>query len=776
MGRLSRYITLAIFALSVTQIVAQHQLRVELTIHMDQFQIVPAGVDEYKVVAREACYYDLEDPNLPALPMRSIQVLVPNGAELTDFSYTLTEEIINQHITLARGTAPVPTTWWEEDPLTEPAFEDSFPGKVVEYRSTMIQRGFTWFSFAFSPFKYDGVKQDLSLITHLNLEMEYQLSEIPGSIIRPDQAVLRSVQSSLINPEDLDRFYPESTLSYLKSAGDRVDYLIVTSEEFKPEFTPLLEWKTRKGLKVDIVTVEEIEELYSEGTFPLKIKHCLHDYYTRHDLTWALLGGDHDVVPVQACYSNIMIGITEFTDTSIPTDLFYACFDQRFDWNSSVDDKIGEIYLDGHDMMPEIYISRIPARNREQVRTFVHKTLTYELNPPADGFTEKLLLSGVKSWNLWEGKSDNHHRSEWIFNQYIAGNWKGNKTDFFDTGTDFTEGHEYQVSATNLSSLLNTGFGLFHFAGHGNNSTFLMETGSGFDTEDALQLTNTVSGLVLSNSCDVNAFDRSDPCLSEAFLRNQNGGCVAFFGSSRYGFGNPDQTSVPGPSLRYNASFMKYLFAGPAETRWNSFATVAALAKNDYSHNGSSSGIYHYLLYAINAMGDPELPLFTGIPSEFDKVRIYRIGNSLTINTGGVSECRICVTSLSLDEGYHHVVKDVSFHTFEHIPEAFQVTITGPNYRPYRYVYGTTTGLEEDIRPFIRIYPNPVREWLQIDFDLSQGQLQGFDMHGRLLLEQEIFLGSNRVLLTGYPEGTYIVKILSDHGSARFKVIKHPAY
>ena len=770
-----KYIFTLVFITCALQMEAQNMHHVELSFSMDLFHLVTSGEGQYKVESDEGAYYYPEDPGLPALPVRKVNILVPNGAELVDFDFSTEEEIIEENIILSTVTTPVPFSLLEINQPSESdreGFDGDFPNEVVEHSATHIQRGYTWFSFTFSPFRYYGKNRELSLVRKLILDVEYRMNKDQASVIRPDNAVLHTLKNNMANPEDLDQLYPADEPALLKSAEDRVDYLIITTEELKPGFEPLLLWKIRKGLKAEIITMEEISSLYDDPNIQLKIKRCLYDYYTNRNLKWVLLGGDHDVVPIQGCYTRLYIAGDELIDESVPTDLFYACFDQRFDWNSTVDEKIGQMYWDHHDLVPEINISRIPVRDMDQVRTFVEKSMSYELNPPGKEFIERMLLTGIESWSSWDGKSDNHHRSEQMFEKHVAKNWIGRKFNFFDTGTDFIEGREYQVTASNLTAQLNRGYGFFHFAGHGNRNAVLMESGPGFNTSDAMELTNPFSGIMLSTSCDVNAFDAPDPCLSEAFLSNPNGGAVAFFGSSRYGFGNPDPSLLLGPSFKYSARFVKYLFDSATEIHGNSFATIAAMTKSDFAYNGSSGGTYLYLLYALNAMGDPELPIYTRDPSSFENVRIYRMGNRLTVNTGGNKDCRICVTSQDLTAGYHRVVEDVSYHTFENIPESFQVTITGPNYIPYQYKSGSITGIESSLSSRIRIYPNPVSEFLYIDIDIPQVRLQLFDMQGRLLMEQEVFPGSNRVNLSGHPDGAYLLKFLSDDGTAWFKFLK----
>ena len=772
-----RYMILALLAMTFVRSKAQYQSSVELSVDMGQFRMVETGKDRVRVEALDYHYYYPELPQGPALPVRSVSVLVPNGAELVNFSYSLGDSVLETNIALDMLTLPVPVGFEAPDRQAGASFKASFPDEVLSYSSTMVQRGYTWFSFTFSPFIYNGESGELKMVKKLNLDISYTLNENKVSVIRPERAVIKALKSRMLNAEDLEAYYPEKELypendfSLRKATGKPVDYLIITSDELYAAFRPLLDWKIRKGLNAEIVTLNEISDQYKEASIQLSIKRYLYDRYVNGGLKWVLMGGDHDVVPVQGCYSYVLNGSTEVTDPSIPTDLYYACFDKRFDWNALIDDKIGQVYQDDNDLVPEIYLSRVPLRTVEQVRDFVNKTLYYEQHQPASGFSERMLLAGVKTWTLWSGKSDSHHRSELMYSKYVSDFWDGNMVRLFDTGTDFYGDKDYQVTASNLSDQLNSGFAFFHYSGHGDIHTFLMEEGSRFDVDDAFNLSNTNAGVILSNACDVNAFDSIDPCLSEAFLRNPSGGGVAFFGSSRLGFGLPEISYTLGPSFQFNASFLDVLFSGSQESQWNSFASVAAVSKSEFAQTGSSGGTYLYLLYAINPMGDPELPLFTRNPSFFRDVRLYMLGNDLTVNTGGISDCRICVSSQNLEEGYQSVVENVSNHTFKDIPGAFQVTITAPNYQPYIFV-GSPTGLKNELESHVRIYPNPVRENLNLDFNLFTGKIRLYDIQGRFLEEKEIFNGSNSLSMAEYPPGAYLLYVLSENRSAWFRVLR----
>jgi hypothetical protein len=722
---------------------AQVVLEQSLSFDSDQFELIERDEGSFSIEVPGADFFFKSDPELPAIPIKALKIAVPKGAELIDFQYNFDREVLKKGVKLAANPYYWPVslpTDLSRDDASGFIHKGNFPDKVLEYTSTQTGRDQSFFCFTISPFIYEADTKTLSLIRKVDLKLEYSLKQ-------------------------------QHSARKQATAGEKLDYLIVTTEELKDSFKPLLEWKIRKGLVAEILTLDEIYARYDEPTEQLNIKRCLSDLYESRELTWVLLGGDHDIVPVQYCYGKVNIP-EEVEDNEIPADLFYACFDYSFDWNGTADARIGEPHMDFVDIVPEIYISRIPVRNTSQVKTFVRKTLNYELDPPRKDFLEKMLLSGVKSWNIWDNKSDSHHRNEQMYRQYVASNWFGKRYGFYDTGGSFPEGEHYQVSASNLSQLLNENYAFFHFAGHGNRNSYLMETGTAFSIEDASELKHEGMGIMLSTTCDVNAFDSHKPCLSESFLLNPMGGCLAFFGSSSLGFGLPNTEVNLGPSFQFNARFLELLFTRVSSGESNSFASIAAEAKASLSGNYTGSGAYWFLQYALNPMGDPELPIFTMNPKEFENVKIYRWANRLTVNTGGVEDCRICLSGASTEKGYLEKAAGVSFFTFSDVPENFQLTITKPNYIPYQYKNGISTAVNEDLSSAITIYPNPVSEILQVGLDFQEGNFTLYDMNGRPVHEGRLLHGNNQISMQKHPPGTYVFEVQHASGVARFKVLK----
>ncbi len=768
MTKLRWKIILVILCGWMVRMEAQNMKDIVPLINDDDFGIIRTGEDLYRIGTGNGDYFFKNNNGQPALPFRTLTVLMPHSAVFADLSVDYEMELVQEGIRIGDGYKVITTGDRREIYPTvsrDTVFSGHYPEKIAAFNFSQVQRGYTYFYFTFSPFYYDTGTRSLYRIRNPELHITYRLDNQDKSPVRPVQNLI-SASRKIVNPEDYDRFYPVNTARPKKAAGDEIDYLIITSKELRDAFAPLLEWKYQKGLRTHIVTLDEIYSAYDEPTPQLEIKRYLYDQYLDHNLKWVLLGGDQNVVPVQYCYGYVDENLQ---DNTIPTDLFYACFDKRFDWNSYQDNRVGEIFRDANDVLPEIYISRIPVRTTDDVKVFVDKTLRYEKAPPVDELFEKMLLVGVKSYTAWDNMSDNHHRSEIMFRKYIEQRWNGTKKGYYDTGTDFPGGESYDVSASNLISRLNEGYGFFHFAGHGNSLAYMMEDGPSFSIVDASSLHGSGMSVMLSTTCDVNAFDLADPCLSEVFLRNPDGGCVAFFGSSRYGLEIINESANLGPSFQFNAKFFELLFSEPHRSGTNSFAFIANTAKTNFADHGA----YWYLMYALNPMGDPELPLYTRIPLEFNNVRIFRWGENLTVNTGGVPGCRISLTGGTEGSGFRQVADDVSWQSFSDCPVPCTITITKPGYIPYVRQAGSLTGTHPDISSFVRIYPNPASSFVNVGFSLPEGSFSVLDMRGVTLLEGKLIQGVNHISLENLPDNFYILRVRTPQGTGQFKLIRN---
>lgn len=422
--------------------------------------------------------------------------------------------------------------------------------------------------------------------------------------------------------------------------SSKLDYLIVTSSELKEAFTPLKAWKTKKGVKTEVITVEDIYQDYTEYTTNQeKIKHCLYDYYLNRGIKWVLLGGDVDVVPAQICYVKYTNPEKTYT-RSVASDLYYATFDGEFNWNADNDNLYGEAE-DGMNLHPNIYLSRLPVNNNEQAIAYVNKLLKYEKSPSLDGWSDKMLMTGHRLFmtdTIAPYLSDAHRKGEIIYSKYIqpyASNIS--KQYLYDSGNNL--GYNGGMTRENLINAINEEQPHFLFMQtHGSISAWTTSDTS-FTGTNAMGLENTNKPMVIvTTACHTNNFVENS--LSESFIKNESGGAIVYWGSSNSGWDYKHLTSL-GVSPRMCAYFWKNLFGDD-----NHFMSAVYKAKEYFiprtlSYNTTSL----WLQLSMNAIGDAEVPIYTRTPSIIDDAEIHVYPVSVSVTTDSTAYIAISSTN-----------------------------------------------------------------------------------------------------------------------------------
>jgi hypothetical protein len=69
-------------------------------------------------------------------------------------------------------------------------------------------------------------------------------------------------------------------------------------------------------------------------------------------------------------------------------------------------------------------------------------------------------------------------------------------------------------------------------------------------------------------------------------------------------------------------------------------------------------------------------------------------------------------------------------------------------------------GRPDPISKRFECYPNPADDFLMIASNASEGNLQVFDLSGKMLLSQKLRIGTNQMPTSDLPEGQYVYRIL----------------
>lgn len=452
------------------------------------------------------------------------------------------------------------------------------------------------------------------------------------------------------NQQYINKSYSPSNSA---TKGD-VDYLIITTENFLSVLEPLAQWKTQKGVVSKIEIMSDIEQQYSGGSLCEKIKNCITRYYNNNNTQWILLAGDQNHVPTKYIVC----------DDGYPPDGNVVCCDSYYgdmdnDWSQ-----------EEFDYEAEVYVGRLTANSRIEMRSLVQRILNYEKNPPIGEWMTNALFAGAilqydMDWNngdpsLDYGECDANRVHHFINKTLIPDNW----TTKFLAKNQGVKGSNYYTDAeleyTNLKNAINQGCSVGTIIAHGRPERISVSEwttdydgdmlfdytadpffggGTAIDemTWDILFETTIADlkeedklGLYYFGSCSVGTFDYWEDCVAEYFLKNAAIGCVAgsyvVWGEDQWYERDHGGWFVEGLGFRFWEQLFQYNQPGKA----------LALAKADYAsdrHYSLELNPYpewgNKTLKQFNLLGDPEVPIWLSIPKQLN-VSIEKPYNNVT--------------------------------------------------------------------------------------------------------------------------------------------------
>ncbi len=576
----------------------------------------------------------------PLMPVRFVHVLLPAETQIASYDAFVIDEIAlddSYDIYPAQPkvafSEPNPPAFVDPDPVCYSQTSGVCP-QAAELVSVNSMRSKNIAVFKLYPADYVPADETFIIRREIALSIETEPATAGLDGVSYFGGIPDELQSLLfedvINPEQADEGVFMRTEN-LPPDFNAVEYLIITDEQFIDEFQPLIDWKTRKGVPAETVTVQSIYSKYTGAHDQEKIKECIKEYAQTKSTIWVVLGGDIHIIPDYDCYSLVTDADPDVSDNTIPTDLYYAGLEDM-NWDDDGDGRAAELEEDTIDMTPDVFVGRLPVRTEADVTAIVNKIIAYEKNPPQMDYSEMMLLSGVKLW----GDGDAEGKSEYMYNDWIDPYWEPARWRFYDTATDFNGGPSYDVINGNLKNQLELGYNFLHMATHGAVTSWTMESGT-FDSTDALSVINPVRAAnIMTIACHSNGFDKAERCLSEAFLVNPNGGATSFCGSSRFGWGLPGGTSTHGPSFKYNRVFYEKLFSSTSDYA-DRLGWLYANMKQYWAGSCNENTAMRWCQFSINLLGDPEMRLYTENPRSIEAVYrnpIFAAEQDYTIETG----------------------------------------------------------------------------------------------------------------------------------------------
>jgi hypothetical protein len=420
----------------------------------------------------------------------------------------------------------------------------------------------------------------------------------------------------------------ENTISYARQAdiavtyrlpeapvqrGDTYDLLVLAPATYAADLQPLIDYKNANGVAS---TMTEIEDIPSAGADQQEdIKYYIKEAIETWGITYVLLVGGglagNEQFPVRYAW----IGSGSYEE-NFPSDLYYAdIYDAAGNfstWDANGNGRYAEYPADmpAVDVVPDVYLGRLPCTSRFEVKTMVNKIIDFSEH---NSMTNTIAQIGG---DTFPGDRENVNEGEFA-NTNVLQNLPGYESIRLWAS-------EETLTKNGIIRAVNSGVDFVDFSGHGSvlsyathppgdDEHWIPETTfyspySGFLYLDANWLFNVKKyPVIMYNACSCSKFSESPYCMSWQSIRRPWGGGIASFGASGIGYGNYGRNETS----RLFGWMEVHLFANLYQNKILGQAWGDAIALYARSFD-LDDGDYKTLL-ELALFGDPSLAIDDGV-------------------------------------------------------------------------------------------------------------------------------------------------------------------
>ncbi len=541
------------------------------TLRANEFQIIKNDDGLSEIIMED--FGNLLTPGEPMLPAKTFFIIIPKGAE-----------IISVEVVKGRGVeidgefqirpAPLVLPMADRKDLIDEAksvykknknvFRQNrfFPKNPAWFEGNGSYRGANFAKITFVPFSYNPVTKKLLHFPTVKLIVNYRISfKNQGN----SAVITKSIRDGkrIFTYEELKDAFAAS--KFPASGASSANYVIITTAALENSVSALVSWKQSLGYSVNVVTIEEINSLYSGIDIAEKIRNFLIDKYSQWGIEYVLLVGDVNDVPMRMCSPK-----ANSTSENTPTDYYYA--DLTGDWDADGDGKFGEYGEDSPDWVPEVIVGRIPWSDPGTVENICNKLINFE-GDRGNWKKNGLLLGAMSNYENEDGKGWTKTDGAYLMELHkdLLLNASGNATTMYERAgietSTFTS--DQGLTQTHVVNEWSSGrYGLVNWWAHGSSGGAyrkywasddgdnVPESSAGefswkvmIKTSDCNYLNDSYPSIIFANSCDNGYPERVS--LGRTMIRQGSAGIVASSRLSWYTVGWKQQNHGGNASIDY---------------------------------------------------------------------------------------------------------------------------------------------------------------------------------------------------------------------------------
>ena len=244
------------------QVVAIHlvvfsQSNYNLKFEENEFSFLETEIG-YQILPKSVDYYLLGDTTLPALPYKTIHILIPENTDVENVNVSIKSEEILQNIYLIRNPVEKPVSANSNNNSNLSNYSEKMhPYKNLKFETVIKSQGFYMAVFSVCPFIYDTQKRSLELIT--DLQELYEVGKTTDKKYRFQPQIVAKYQKTVAILKSVSRvedLFPYNGLKYevLKGVKEGIESVRV-NDQYRIEFT------TITAVSETVLTICNIKEL-----------------------------------------------------------------------------------------------------------------------------------------------------------------------------------------------------------------------------------------------------------------------------------------------------------------------------------------------------------------------------------------------------------------------------------------------------------------------------------------------------------------------------------
>ena len=185
----------------------------------------------YQILPKSADYYHLGDTTLPALPYKTIHILIPENTDVENVTVNVKKKEVLQGIFLLKNLVeqPVYTVGNNSNSNMGNYSKDIYPNENLKFETVIKLRGFYIAAFSVCPFIYNTQKRSLELITKMDISFnkgrKSTTESINPSIRRDDMKDF--IKNFVINPEEINTLYPQKETSTTRTTTNDIELVVM---------------------------------------------------------------------------------------------------------------------------------------------------------------------------------------------------------------------------------------------------------------------------------------------------------------------------------------------------------------------------------------------------------------------------------------------------------------------------------------------------------------------------------------------------------------------